>query len=347
MIDPDLTTRSAAVPAEGSGADTMPLPLLDQVRRKMRRANYALRTERSYTDWIRRFILANEKRHPAEMGADEVETFLTELAVDGKVAAATQNQALAALLYLYREVLGIDLPWMHSIVRAKRPQRLPAVLTQQQVRSLLNHLSGIHWLQASLLYGSGMRLMECIRLRIKDVDLARRQILVRDGKGSKDRVTVLPDALREPLRRQIAQAREQHGRDLAAGFGSVYLPFALARKYRGAAREWIWQYVFPAYRRSRDPRDGCERRHHWDASALQRAVKEAARRCDLPKHVSCHALRHSFATHLLESGADIRTVQELLGHADVSTTQIYTHVLNRGGLGVLSPLDRDATVDRE
>jgi integron integrase len=322
-----------------------PPRLLDLVRARMRRANYALRTERAYTDWIRRFIVANAMQHPAEMGETEVESFLSELAVAGKVAAATQNQALAALLFLYREVLGIDLPWMQSIVRAKRPQRLPVVLTPRQVRDMLNQLSGVHWLQASLLYGSGMRLMECIRLRIKDVDLARRQIIIRDGKGSKDRITVLPDALREPLRRQLAEAEEQHDRDLAVGFGSVYLPFALARKYRNAAREWIWQYVFPAQRRSRDPRDGAERRHHWDASALQRAVKVAVQRCNLPKHATCHSLRHSFATQLLESGADIRTVQELLGHKDVSTTQIYTHVLKRGGLGVLSPLDRKADND--
>jgi len=347
MADSEQTPTKPLPAPLVNEANTVPPRLLDLVRSRMRRVNYALRTERAYSDWIRRFILANDKRHPAEMGADEVEAFLTELAVDGKVAAATQNQALAALLFLYREVLGIDLPWMQSIVRARRPQRLPVVLTCQQVRNLFNQLSGVHWLQASLLYGSGMRLMECIRLRIQDVDLARRQILIRDGKGSKDRITVLPDTLRDPLRRQIAEAREQHGRDLAAGFGSVYLPFALARKYRSAAREWIWQYVFPAMRRSRDPRDGSERRHHSDASALQRAVKDAARRCDLPKHATCHSLRHSFATHLLESGADIRTVQELLGHKDVSTTQIYTHVLNRGGLGVLSPLDRSSSKDSE
>jgi integron integrase len=312
---------------------------MDMVRARMRRANYSLRTERAYSDWIRRFILANGKRHPAEMGAEEVEGFLSQLAVQGNVAAATQNQALAALLFLYRELLSLELPWMTSIIRAKRPQRLPVVLTREEVAGLLNQLTGAHWLQAALLYGSGMRLLECLRLRIKDVDLPRRQIIVRDGKGAKDRVTVLPDSLSEPLARQIAEARAQHDRDLAAGFGAVYLPFALARKYRGAACNWVWQYVFPAQRRSRDPRDGTERRHHWDESALQRAVREAARRCGLPKPATCHSLRHSFATHMLESGADIRTVQELLGHADVSTTQIYTHVLNRGPLGVRSPLD--------
>jgi integron integrase len=344
MADQENASPESCV--SGSG-DSAPPRLMDTVRARMRRANYALRTERAYTDWIRRFILANGKRHPSEMGEGEVESFLSELAVTHEVAASTQNQALAALLFLYRDVLGIDLPWMESIVRAKRPRRLPVVLTTKQVRDLLNHLHGVHWLQASLLYGSGMRLMECIRLRIKDVDLARRQIIVRDGKGSKDRVTVLPDALREPLRRQIEEAKAQHERDLAAGFGSVYLPFALARKYRRAAREWIWQYVFPAQRRSRDPRDGTERRHHWDASSLQRAVKEAVARCNLPKHATCHSLRHSFATQLLESGADIRTVQELLGHKDVSTTQIYTHVLNRSGLGVLSPLDRKTDSELE
>ena len=316
-----------------------PPRLLDLVHARMRRSNYSLRTERAYSDWIRRFILANGKRHPAEMGEAEVEGFLSQLAVEGQVAAATQNQALAALLFLYREVLSLELPWMGSIVRAKRPQRLPVVLTPEQVGALLNRLTAVHWLQAALLYGSGMRLLECLRLRIQDVDLPRRQIIVRDGKGAKDRVTVLPDSLREPLVRQMAESKAQHDRDLAAGYGAVYLPFALARKYRGAARNWVWQYVFPAQRLSRDPRDGTKRRHHWDPSALQRAVRDAARQCELPKPATCHSLRHSFATHMLESGADIRTVQELLGHADVSTTQIYTHVLNRGPLGVRSPLD--------
>jgi integron integrase len=317
-----------------------PPRLLDQVRARMRRLGLARRTEEAYVSWIRRFILSQGKRHPRDMGAPEVEAFLTDLALNREVAASTQNQALAALLFLYREVLGIDLPWLTDIRRAKRPRRLPTVLSREEVTALLCELAGVQWLMAALLYGSGLRLLECLRLRVQDVDFARREVLVQQGTGGKDRRTVLPAGLEAPIRAHLVEVRRMHERDLAAGFGAVWLPDALARKLRGAAREWCWQYVFPASRRSRDPRDGTERRHHLDESVLQRAVKRAAAQAGLAKRATCHTLRHSFATHLLESGYDLRTIQELLGHKDVSTTQIYTHVLNRGGRGVVSPLDR-------
>ena len=314
--------------------------LLDEVRRRLRLKHYSLRTEAIYVGWIRRFILANGKRHPRDMGAVEVEGFLSALAVRGKVAASTQNQALSALLFLYREVLGVELPWMETMVRAKRSQHVPAVLAREEVQALLAQLEGRPWLLASLLYGTGMRLMECMRLRVKDVDFARNEITVRDGKGGKDRRTVLPKRLVEPLQREIERAHVLHETDLRAGFGVAHLPHALARKYPRAGREFGWQFVFPSAQRSIDPLDGVERRHHFDEALLSRAMKSACRRAGIVKPVSAHTLRHSFATHLLESGYDIRTVQELLGHKDVKTTQIYTHVLNRGGNGVLSPLDR-------
>ncbi|WP_281383396.1 integron integrase [Pseudoxanthomonas broegbernensis] len=314
--------------------------MLDRVRARMRRLGMARRTEDAYVGWIRRFILANGRRHPDAMGRAEVEAFLTGLAVRGQVAASTQNQALAALLFLYREVLGRELPWMEDIRRAKRPQRLPSVLTMDEVGRVLACMEGRHWLMAALLYGTGMRLMECVRLRIKDVDFGRGEIVVRHGKGGKDRRTVLPQALREVLLAQVDEARRVHARDLEAGFGEVRLPDALARKYPHAARETGWQYLFPASRRSVDPRGGAVRRHHVDEKGLQRAVKAACRQAGLAKPASCHTFRHSFATHLLERGQDIRTVQELLGHKDVATTQIYTHVLGRGASGVRSPLDR-------
>lgn len=317
-----------------------PPRLLDEVRRVLRTRHYSLHTEQVYVGWIRRFILANGKRHPRDMGAPEVEAFLTGLATRGQVAASTQNQALAALLFLYRELLGIELPWLDNIRRAKKPERLPTVLTREEVAAMLGKMSGVTWLMAGLLYGAGLRLMECVRLRVQDVDFARREIVVRQGKGGKDRRTMLPALVADALQGQLAEARRLHGRDLDAGFGAVWLPHALERKYPNAAREWVWQYVFPASMRSVDPRSGVERRHHLDETVLQRAVKAAVRRAGIAKPATCHTLRHSFATHLLESGSDIRTVQELLGHRDVSTTQIYTHVLNRGGHGVLSPLDR-------
>ena len=317
-----------------------PRRLIDQVRGCLRVKHYSLRTEQAYTAWIRRFIVATGRRHPRELGGLEVEQFLTSLAVDGQVAAGTQNQALSALLFLYREVLGIQLPWMDGIVRAKRPQRLPTVLSHDEVRRLLAAMDGRAWLIASLLYGSGMRLMECLRLRVKDIDFARFEIIIRDGKGGKDRRTMLPRSLIEPLQREVERARTLHRQDIAAGFGKVALPHALARKYPAAANDFGWQYVFPSVQRSIDPRVGIERRHHFDDAMLSRALKSARRKIDLLKPLSAHTLRHSFATHLLESGYDIRTIQDLLGHKDVATTQIYTHVLNRGGGGVISPLDR-------
>lgn len=337
--DADSGPESVGPLSPAAPAPAPPLRLLDQVRDRIRRLGFAKRTEDAYVGWIRRFILANGKRHPREMGGMEVEAFLTRLASRDNVAPSTQNQALAALLFLYREVLHQQLPWMESIQRAKKPARLPVVLTREEVEALLGHLVGLHALQAGLLYGSGLRLMECIRLRVHDVDLARCEITVRHGKGGKDRRTVLPRALAPALRAQVEEARRLHDADLAAGFGEVWLPHALARKFPRAARELGWQYVFPARSRSVDPRSGAVRRHHVDEQSLQRAVSLAARAVAIPKRVTCHALRHSFATHLLESGYDIRTIQELLGHADLATTQIYTHVLNRGGRGVRSPLD--------
>jgi integron integrase len=321
--------------------NSAPAPrLLDQVRAACRVRHYSLRTERAYVGWIRRFILANGKRHPSAMGGGEVAAFLTMLATRGRVAASTQNQALSALLFLYRVVLEIELPWLDGVVRAKRPQRVPVVLSRDEVQRVLGALDGVHWLMAGLLYGSGMRLMECLRLRVKDVDFARNEITVREGKGRKDRRVPLPATLRDGLQRQLARARLLHEADLAAGHGEARLPYALARKYPHAGREWGWQFVFPSQQLSRDPLDGVLRRHHLDEAGLQRAINRAVRVAGIAKPATCHTLRHSFATHLLEAGHDIRTIQELLGHKDVATTQIYTHVLNRGGRGVLSPLDR-------
>lgn len=314
--------------------------LLDQVRGKIRLKHYSIRTEQAYLDWIKRFICHFGKRHPNEMGAREVEAFLTWLAVEGRVAASTQNQAKSALLFLYREVLGADLPWLENVEQAKAPKRLPVVLTQAEVQALLSGLSGTHWLVASLLYGAGMRLMEALRLRVKDVELSRKEILIRDGKGAKDRLTMLPAALVNPLKAHLLKVKALHAQDVAEGFGEVYLPHALDRKYPTAAREWGWQYVFPSGNRAVDPRSGVVRRHHVQDQSVQRAVKQAVRDAGLVKLATPHTLRHSFATHLLQSGYDIRTVQELLGHSDVSTTMIYTHVLNRGGRGVESPLDQ-------
>lgn len=318
-----------------------PPKLLDRVRNRIRAKHYSLRTEQTYLHWIKRFIVFNGKRHPKNMGAAEVEAFLSDLAVRLNVSASTQNLALSAILFLYREVLGIDLPWLSGVTRAKKPQRLPTVLSRNEVQRLLQALpDDLPGLIARLLYGSGMRLMEGVRLRVKDVDLDGRQIVVRDGKGAKDRVTMLPDTLVAPLRAHLAVRQTVYQRDVAAGRASVYLPDALARKYPSAAAAWHWQYVFAASTFSKDPRSGEVRRHHLNEQQVQRAVREAARAAGLAKLVSPHVLRHSFATHLLESGYDIRTVQELLGHSDVSTTMIYTHVLNRGGRGVVSPLDR-------
>lgn len=314
--------------------------LLDQVREQIRLRHYSIRTETVYLEWVKRFIRFHKYRHPQEMGAAEVEAFLSDLAVRRDVSASTQNQALSAILFLYKQVLQVELPWMDGVIRARRPQRLPVVLTREEVASVLAQLDGTLWLVASLLYGSGMRLMEVLRLRVKDVEFARCEILIRDGKGQKDRVTMLPRKLVAPLQLHLERVRALHAKDLQEGFGRANLPHALARKYPNAAAEWAWQFVFPSVNRSADPRSGGIFRHHLHEKTIQRAIRNAVRRVGLHKPATPHTLRHSFATHLLESGQDIRTVQELLGHSDVKTTQIYTHVLNRGGMGVLSPLDR-------
>ena len=316
-----------------------PPRLLDRVRDKIRLRHYSIRTEQAYVEWIKRFILFHGKRHPESLGATEVEAFLTNLAVERNVAAATQNLAKSSILFLYRDVLERDLPWLENVERARTPAHLPIVLTREEVAAVLGRLRGVHRLIGRLLYGAGMRIMECVRLRVMDVEFSRREILIRNGKGAKDRVTMLPRDVRRSLQVQFACVREQHALDLADGFGDVWLPFALARKYPAAGRDWGWQYVFPTDRRSRDPRTGIVRRHHISDQAFQRAMKQAVRDAGVAKPATPHTLRHSFATHLLEAGYDIRTVQELLGHADVSTTMIYTHVLNRGGRGVVSPLD--------
>jgi integron integrase len=319
--------------------------LLDQVRGKIRLKHYSIRTEQAYTDWIKRFILHFGKKHPRDMGAAEVEQFLTHLAVNGRVSASTQNQAKCALLFLYKEVLAIELPWLGNVEQAKVPKRLPVVLTRDEIQAILSRLTGTQWLITSLLYGTGMRIMECLRLRVQDVDIKRSEILIRNGKGSKDRVTMLPLSLAAPLQAHLLKVRELHENDLTQGFGAVFMPFALERKYPAAAKEWIWQYVFPAAKLSTDPRTKIARRHHVPEQSIQRAVKQAVRDSGLTKAATPHTFRHSFATHLLEGGYDIRTVQELLGHSDVSTTMIYTHVLNKGGRGVLSPLDLLTKID--
>jgi integron integrase len=313
--------------------------LLDQVRDVIRRKHFSLRTERIYCDWIRRFILYHKKRHPLEMGETEITDFLTHLARDAGVAASTQNQALSSILFLYRDVFQQKIGWLDGMERAKRPVRLPVVLTRDEARQVFLNLHGRHRLMAGLLYGSGLRLMECVRLRVKDLDFGYLRITVREGKGGKDRVTMLPVNLAKPLERELGKVRAQHEEDIARGLGEVHLPYALARKFPAAAKELGWQYVFPSSRLSVDPRSGQKRRHHTDESVLQGAVKRAVRAAGITKPATCHTLRHSFATHLLENGYDIRTVQELLGHKDVSTTMMYTHVLNRPGLGVKSPLD--------
>ncbi|MEE9219267.1 MAG: integron integrase [Acidobacteriota bacterium] len=314
--------------------------LLDRVRRAIRVRHYSRRTEQSYVGWIRRFILYHRKRHPREMGRQEVEQFLSSLATRHKVSASTQNQALNALLFLYRVVLDTELPWLQDVVRAKPPRHLPVVLTRREVRVVLEQLDGVPRLMAMLLYGAGLRLMECVRLRVKDVDLETNQIVVRSGKGNKDRVTMLPAAVKAELERHLEWAQAQHQKDLTRGAGWVELPGALRRKYRNAGREWGWQWLFPATRIYQDRATGERRRHHLHESVLQKLVKNAVRRTALVKPATCHTFRHSFATHLLEEGYDIRTVQELLGHRDVSTTMIYTHVLNRGWGAVRSPADR-------
>jgi integron integrase len=321
----------------------MPSPakprLLDELRQAIRARHYSYRTEETYVGWARRFILFHNTRHPRDMGAGEINTFLSHLAVEGRVSAATQNQALAALLFLYREVLQVEVPWLEGVVRAKKPQRLPEVMTKGEVKAVLDKMPEGKRLMAGLLYGSGLRLNECLNLRVKDVDLERGEILVRDGKGGKDRVTVLPRSLTPALADHLRRHRAWFERVSADGRGRCSMPDALERKYPQAPFEWKWQYIFPAPKPSRDPKSLEIKRHHLNETALQRAVKRAVRAAGITKNVSCHTFRHSFATHLLEDGYDIRTVQELLGHSDVSTTMIYTHVLNRGGRGVQSPAD--------
>ncbi|MDJ0867538.1 MAG: integron integrase [Myxococcota bacterium] len=322
------------------GGEPRPPKLLDQLRAALRTRHYSIRTEESYVAWAKRFILFHDKRHPRDMGASEIAAYLNHLASDRRVSASTQNQALSAILFLYRVVLRIDLANIEGIARARRPARLPVVLTRGEVRRVLDQLDGTTLIAATLLYGSGLRLMECMRLRVRDVDFARHLVLVREGKGRKDRPAILPRSLRAPLQRHLKRVRATHRRDLAEGQGRVRLPYALGRKMPSAATDWSWQWVFPATRLSTDPRTGERHRHHLHASVLQRAVQRAGVEAGLDKRITCHVLRHSFATHLLDSGADIRTVQELLGHRSVQTTMIYTHVLGRGLLGVPSPADR-------
>ena len=326
-------TTSSTPPSES------PPKLLDQVRGAIRTRHYSTRTETAYVAWIRRFIVFHGKRHPRELGGPEVTAFVSSLAARG-VSASTQNQALSAVLFLFQVVLGERLGWMDEIVRAQRPVRIPVVLSRQEVSLLLSHLRGPVWLMASLMYGAGLRLLECAELRVKDINFDRGELRIRDGKGRKDRVTVLAASLKEPLLDHLQRVKTQHEADLAAGRGSVVLPDALRLKYANAPFEWPWQWVFPATRFYLDRATGERRRHHLHESVLQRAVKDAVRAAGISVPATCHSLRHSFATHLLETGHDIRTIQELLGHRDVSTTMIYTHVLNQGACGVRSPLDQ-------
>jgi integron integrase len=316
-----------------------PKKLLDQVRDTIRLKHYSYRTEETYVQWIRRYILFHNKRHPQEMGVPEIESFLTHLAIEGNVTASTQNQALNAIVFLYRHVLQQELDDRINAIRARRSQHLPVVLSPVETFAIIQQTTGVHRIMLQLLYGSGLRLRECMELRVKDIDFDQSQLIIRSGKGGKDRVTLLPQVVIEPLQIHLQQVRQIHQQDLAIGYGATILPFAFDRKDSNAPRQWIWQYAFPSSTRSQDPRSGNIIRYHLHESGLQKALKQAVRLATIPKHVSCHTFRHSFATHLLQNGYDIRTIQELLGHKDVKTTMIYTHVLNRGGRGVVSPLD--------
>lgn len=328
----------ASIPEASAGRGTKP-KLLDQMRGVLRARHYSPRTEQAYCHWVKCYIRFHGVRHPEQMGEPEINAFLTHLAVGEKVAASTQNQALSALLFLYRHVLGREVGDLGTVIRARKPKRLPVVMTRDEVKAVLANLSGDKWLMAALMYGAGLRLTECLCLRVQDIDIARREILVRDGKGAKDRVTMLAESARERLQEHLERIKAIHERDLAEGWGRVVLPGAINRKYPNAAKEWRWQWVFPQEKRWRNATSGEEGRHHLDESLVQRAVREAVAKAGLTKRATCHTFRHSFATHLLESGYDIRTVQELLGHTDVKTTMIYTHVLNRGPAGVRSPAD--------
>lgn len=314
--------------------------LLDQMRSRLRTLHYSLHTENSYLEWVKRFIQFHDLKHPESMGSNEIEMFLNNLAIEKNVAASTQNQALSAIMFLYKEVLRIDPGWAGNSRRAKRPKKLPVVFSISEVQKIMTQLDGTYWIMAHLLYGAGLRLMECIRLRVKDLDFELNQINVRDGKGGKDRRTMFPQVLRESLKIHLGKIKLLHEKDLAEGYGSVYLPNALEKKYPDAATDWSWQYVFPSAKLSKDPRSGIKRRHHLNHQNLQRKVKRAIQYAGIQKNGSCHSLRHSFATHLLESGYDIRTIQELLGHKNINTTMVYTHILNMGGKGVVSPSDK-------
>jgi integron integrase len=334
---PEIAARDASTsPSPGKP----PPRLLERMREQIRLRHYSLRTEKSYCDWVRRYVRFHGMRHPRRLGPQHMTAFLSSLANRRHVAASTQNQALAALLFLYREVLRVELPWLHEITRAKRPRRLPVVLTRAEVHAMIGNMEGTHALMAKLMYGTGLRLTECLRLRVKDMELARRELVVRQGKGAKDRITMFPATLVEEMTSHLREVRGLYDRDRRAGIAGVELPDAYAVKNPSAAASWAWHWVFPQDHLSADPRSGITRRHHAFDQTFQRALKRAAAKAGIAKPVSSHTLRHSFATHLMEAGYDIRTVQELLGHKDVSTTMIYTHVLNRGGRGVVSPLDR-------
>jgi len=313
--------------------------LLDQVRDAIRTKHYSYRTEQAYVEWIKRFILFHDKRHPKDMGAQEIQAYITYLAVERKIASSTQNQALSAISFLYKHVLQKDIALATDLVRPSRPERLPTVLSHQEAISVLNKMDGVTQLMAKLLYGSGLRVTECLRLRVKDLDFGNHQLVIRDGKGEKDRVSILPESLYSDLQTHLQMVKAIHQRDLKEGFGETFLPYALERKYPNALKEFAWQYIFPASIRSVDPVSKRTKRHHLDATVLQKAIRYAAQLVNINKPVTPHTFRHSFATHLLQNGYDIRTVQELLGHKDVKTTMIYTHVLQRGGLAVKSPLD--------
>lgn len=338
----ESATPARALPSTVSTPAVAPKQprLMDQLREAIRSRHYARRTEATYCQWVLRFIRFHAMRHPKEMAEPEVNAFLSHLAVHGNVSASTQNQALAAILFLYRQVLGIELGELREVVRAKLPTRVPVVLSRDEVRDVLTHLAGDRWLISSLLYGAGLRLLECLRLRVKDLEFDGSQIIIRSGKGAKDRRAILPESLKKPLREHLVRVKAMHDQDRRDGWGRVPIPYALDRKYPNAGAEWSWQWVFPQERRWRNPTTGEEGRHHIDESLVQRAMRSAVQRSGLTKPASCHTLRHSFATHLLESGHDIRTIQELMGHSDVRTTMIYTHVLNRGPAGVKSPIDR-------